>query len=80
MRGNSGRKTGIKLINKPIRKGTSQELKRSPKAACIASVILTGAVAFTAAGCTTDVKADRITVENLIVNGYERDGSVNEIL
>ena len=50
----------MKLISKPIRKGSATEPKTITGAACIASVLLTGAVALTASGCTTEVKADGV--------------------
>ena len=68
----------MKLISKPIRKGSATEPKNITGAACIASVLLTGAVALTATGCTTEVKADGITVENLIVSGSEYTGEIIE--
>ena len=66
----------MKLVTKPIRKATVTESKTITGAACIASVLLTGAVALTATGCTTEVKADGITVENLIVSGSEYTGEI----
>ena len=66
----------MKLITKPIRKTSVID----PKAACIASVLLAGTVAITASGCTTEVKADGVTVENLIVNGSEYEGVISDAL
>ncbi len=70
----------MKLISKPIRKGSATEPKTITGAACIASVLLTGAVALTATGCDAQIKADGVTVENLIVNGSEYEGVISDAL
>ena len=70
----------MELINKPIQKGTVTEFIRSPKAVSLASALLTGALALTASGCTTEVKADGITVENLYISGTEETGVIRDAL
>ena len=70
----------MELINKPIQKGTVTEFIRSPKAVSLASALLTGALALTASGCTTEVKADGITVENLYISGTEETGMISDAL
>ena len=70
----------MKLINKPIQKGAVTEFISSHKAVSLASALLTGALALTASGCTTEVKADGITVENLYISGTEETGVISDAL
>ncbi|MBR4430209.1 MAG: hypothetical protein IKS75_02840 [Clostridiales bacterium] len=51
-----------------IKKGTIKEIG-SVKLATLGTVLLTGTIAFAATGCTTEVKADGITIESVIVSG-----------
>lgn len=53
---------------KLIKKETLKEIG-SVKLAALGTVLLTGTIAFAATGCTTEVKADGITIESVIVNG-----------
>ncbi len=59
----------MKSIVKPIKRGTVAELTKSTKLPVLASVMLTGAIAIAATGCSTEVKADGITIESLVVSG-----------
>ena len=45
----------MKLITKPIRKGTN-EIKSSFKASALATAVLAGTIALTASGCTAEIK------------------------
>ena len=70
----------MKSIAKPIKKGTVTELTGNAKVSALASVLLTGAIALTASGCTTEVKADGITIESLVVTGYDSTGEVSSTI
>ena len=54
---------------KPIKKETITALTSNSKISALGAILLTGAIAVTASGCTTEVKADGITIESLFVTG-----------
>lgn len=59
----------MKLITKPIKKGTVIEQKTSSKAAMLGTLVLSGVIALTASGCTAEVKlADGTPVGNVVIN------------
>lgn len=59
----------MKLITKPIKKGTVIEQKTSSKAAMLGTLVLSGVIALTATGCTAEVKlADGTPVGNVVIN------------
>ena len=61
----------MKLITKPIRKGTN-ELKSSFKASALATAVLAGTIALTASGCTAEIKtADGKPIGTVVINGEE---------
>ena len=61
----------MKLITKPIRKGTN-EIKGSFKASAIATAVLAGTIALTASGCTAEIKtADGKPIGTVVINGEE---------
>ena len=61
----------MKLITKPIRKGTN-EIKSSFKASALATAVLAGTIALTASGCTAEIKtADGKPIGTVVINGEE---------
>jgi len=61
----------MKLITKPIRKGTN-EIKGSFKASALATAVLAGTIALTASGCTAEIKtADGKPIGTVVINGEE---------
>ena len=57
-----------------IKKGTIKEFKCSSKVTALGSILLTGAIALSASGCTTEVKAEGITIDKLEISGSDVDG------
>lgn len=57
-----------------IKKGTIKEFKGSSKVTALGSIILTGAIALAASGCTTEVKAEGITIDKLEISGSDAQG------
>ena len=57
-----------------IKKGTIKEFKCSSKVTALGSILLTGAIALSASGCTTEVKAEGITIDKLEISGSDADG------
>ena len=65
----------MKPIVKPIKKGTN-----ATKISALGSIILTGAIAVSAAGCTVDIKsADGTPLGSVVVNGDQAEAIVNGI-
>lgn len=61
----------MKLITKPIRKGTN-EIKSSFKASALATAVLAGTIALPASGCTAEIKtADGKPIGTVVINGEE---------
>ena len=54
---------------KPIKKETITALTSGSRISALGAILLTGAIAVTASGCTAEVKADGITIESLFVSG-----------
>ena len=60
----------MKFITKPIKKGTITGAF-GKKTAVLGTIVMTGALVMAATGCTTEVNADGITIESVIVSGYD---------
>ena len=60
----------MKFITKPIKKGTITGAS-GKKTAVLGTIVMTGALVMAATGCTTEVNADGITIESVIVSGYD---------
>ena len=68
--GNTRKKTFTGEIKmKPIKKETITAVTSGSRISALGAILLTGAIAVTASGCTTEVKADGITIESLFVSG-----------
>ena len=60
----------MNFITKPIQKGTVTG-SFGAKAAVLGTVVMAGALVMAGTGCTTEVNADGITIESVIVSGYD---------
>lgn len=69
----------MKLIAKPIKKGTN-EIKGSFKASALATAVLAGTIALTASGCTAEIKtADGKPIGTVVINGEEAEALASGI-
>ena len=69
----------MKLITKPIQKGTN-ESKSSFKASALATAVLAGTIALTASGCTAEIKtADGKSIGTVVINGEEAEALASGI-
>ena len=62
----------MKLITKPIKNGTMNELKGSSKAMALGTILLSGVMAVASTGCTAEIKApDGTPIGSVVINGDE---------
>ena len=69
----------MKLITKPVKKVTTEELNnRSRKATAAAAAMLSGLIAITASGCSADIKlADGTPVGSVVINNEALSSNVS---